>query len=362
MSENYYTEPNRNIPNVFESHVGTIIDHVAATLFTNEFIKDRQKAYDRILLSDVNSGNTIIIGDAYQFFQSMNNNYHFVAYNIGSVSIPSDYGISQSHTIGNQYLEELDAYVRTYPMDFEIQFVAFFNDSLDNRKAMSLIQSNAFGLTRLYTKVMFDDIQVKLPINLKVQIDKGELQYELEQYLIQNRIWNFNFTYTGRYYEYLFDELILPNNTEKNVYDVTGIYDDTDEGINRNTQKVDVVEINVFGETRDVLLDTSNLPNELKVLSTNPIDKSINVSLGSTISITFNKAIIPDSFIESFSIIPNIECEIYYSVNYKIANIKPTNILGFDSKKTYKINISKNLIDEDKINLFDDYNFSFTTI
>ena len=357
MAENYYIEPNRNIPNVFESHVATVIDHVAATLFTNEFIKDKQKAYNRILLSDVNSGNTVSIGDAYQFFESMNDNYPFVAYNIGQVSIPSDYGVSQSHTIGNQYIEELNAYVRTYPMDFEIQFVAFYNDSLDNRKAMALIQSNAFGLTRLFSKVMFDDIEIRLPLTLKTQVDKGELQYELEQYLIQNRIWNFNFTYTGRYYEYLFDEIITPNSSEKTLYDVTDIYNE-----NEYVQQVDTIEVNTFGETKDVVLDSKVVPDELKVLSVFPLNNSINVSLGSTISITFNKAIVPNSFIESFILNPDIDYEIYYSVDYKIANIKPISILGFDSKKTYKIILTKDLKDLDNISLNEDYNFLFTTI
>lgn len=357
MSENYYIEPNRNLPNVFESHVGTIIDHVAATLFTNEFIKDKQKAYNRILISDVNSGNAVNIGDAYQFFQNMNNHYPFVAYNIGSPSIPSDYGISQSHTIGNQYIEELNAYVRAYPMDFEIQFIAFYNDSLDNRKAMSLIQSQAFGLTRLFSKVMFDDIEVNLPLTLKIQIDKGELQYEIEQYLIQNRIWNFNFTYTGRYYEYLFDEIIVPNSSEKTVYDVTDIY-----GEIKYTQQVDTIEVNTFGENENTPLDTKNVPDQLKVLSTNPINNSINVSVGSTISITFNKAIIPESFVSNFILEPDIDYEIYYSIDYKIANIQPVTLTGFISKKTYKVKIKKELKDLDNISLNEDYNFSFTTI
>jgi hypothetical protein len=357
MAENYYIEPNRNIPNVFESHVATVIEHVAASLFTDEFIKNKQKAYNRILLSDVNSGNTINIGDSYQFFQSMNDNYPFVAYNIGSVSIPSDYGISQSHTIGNQYIEELNAYVRTYPMDFEIQFIAFFNDSLDHRKAMSLIQSNAFGLTRLFSKVMFDNIEVRLPLTLKTQIDKGELLYELEQYLIQNRIWNFNFTYTGRYYEYLFDEIIVPNSSEKTLYDVTNIYNE-----NKYVQRVDDVEINIFGENKNAIIDTKIIPDQLKILSIFPLNNAINVSLGSTISITFNKAIVPNSFIESFILNPDIECEIYYSIDYKIANIKPISILGFDSKKNYKVIVTKDLKDLDNIFLSENYNFSFTTI
>lgn len=360
MAENYYTEPNRNIPNVFESHVGTIIDHVAATLFTNEFLIDKNKAYNRILLSDTNSGNTINLGDAYQFFKGMNDHYPFVAYNIGTVSIPNDYGISQSHTIGIQYLEELNAYVKAYPMDFEIQFIAFFNDSLDNRKAMSLMQSQAFSLTRLYTKVMFDNIEVKLPITLKVQIDKGELQYELEQYLVQNRIWNFNFTYTGRYYEYIFEDINTPDNKDKTIYDVLDIYGDN-IAINKKVQVVDTIEVNTFRSDTKSNLDTSYVPDSNSIVSVSPLNNSTNVSRASIISVTFSKSIVPDSFVNSFIIFPDIEYEIYYSIDYKIANVKPVNQNGFDSKKTYYCTIGTNVLDIDFLSLPSNYKFSFTT-
>jgi len=360
MAENYYTEPNRNIPNVFESHVGTIIDHVAATLFTSEFLIDRNKAYNRILLSDTNSGNTINLGDAYQFFKGMNDHYPFVAYNIGNVSIPSDYGISQSHTIGVQYLEELNAYVKTYPMDFEIQFIAFFNDSLDNRKAMALMQSQAFSLNRLYSKVMFDDVEVKLPITLKIQIDKGELQYELEQYLIQNRIWNFNFTYTGRYYEYLFQDINTPDTTDKTIYDVLDIYGNN-IGINKKVQVVDTIELNTLRSDTKSNLDTVNSPEINSILSVFPNDNSTNVNRTSIISITFSKSIVPESFVNSFTIFPDIDYDIYYSNDYKIANIKPFNDTGFAANKTYECTIGTNVLDVDFLPLSSNYKFSFTT-
>lgn len=357
MAENYYSEPNRNLPNIFECHVGSIIDHVASTLFTNEFIKNKEDAYNRILLSDVNSGNNISIGDSYQFFQSMQGKYPFVAYNIGQATIPNDYGVSQSHTIGIQYLEELNAYVKAFPMDFEIQFIAFFNDSLDNRKAMALIQSQGFGLTRLYTKAMFDDIEVVLPITLKIQVDKGELQYELEQYLIQNRIWNFNFTYTCRYYEYLFDEIIYPGYTEKTVYDVTDIYGDKP----KNVQQVDSIEINTLKSDTGNTLDSVYVPDSLIVLSSNPKDGDTNFSRTSAITITFNKSIVPSSFIKAFSLFPDIEYDMYYSIDYKIVNVKPVSDVGFDSNKVYRVKITKDLLDGDLISLSDEYSFSFTT-
>lgn len=357
MAENYYTEPNRNLPNVFENHVATIIDHVAATLFTEEFIKNKQKAYNRILLSEVNSGNAVNLGDAYQFFKGMNDHYPFVAYNIGTVTIPTDYGISQSHTMGIEYIEELNAYVRTYPMDFEIQFIAFFNDSLDNRKAMALIQSQAFALTRLYSTCMFDNILVKLPITLKIQIDKGELQYELEQYLIQNRIWNFNFTYTGRYYEYIFDEIMYPNDKEKTIYDVTDIYGERP----KYAQQVDTIELNTVKSDTGNILDTKNSPETLSIISCNINNGDTNVNRSSTISITFNKVINPSSFIQAFSLFPDLEYDIYYSIDYKIANVKPLDVNGFASKKTYNVKISRELLDEDSINLSSEYTFSFMT-
>lgn len=356
MAENYYIEPNRNLPNIFECHVGTVIDHVASTLFTNEFIKNKNDAYNRILLSDVNSGNNVSIGDSYQFFQSMQGKYPFVAYNIGQVTVPSDYGVSQSHTIGIQYLEELNAYVKAYPMDFEIQFIAFFNDSLDNRKAMALIQSQAFGLTRLYTKAMFDTVEVTLPVTLKIQIDKGELQYELEQYLIQNRIWNFNFTYTCRYYEYLFDEIIYPG-YEKTIYDVTDIYGNKPKYV----QQVDTIEINTIKSDTGNSLDSVNVPETIQVLSSNPKNSDTNFIRTLPISITFNKSIVPSSFIKAFSLFPDIEYDIYYSVDYKIANIKPTSNTGFDSNKIYTVTITTELLDGDLISLQNEYSFSFTT-
>ncbi len=145
---------NPNVPNTFECHADSVIVYMASLLFAEEFLQNPQKAYNRILISDVNAGANVALGDAIQFMKTMNNNFPFVVYNVGE-PVRSSYGTTAPVAVYQLlYVPELDCYVRAYPVEVPIQMIAFFTDSLDHRVAYTKLGSEESALIRLYTPVM----------------------------------------------------------------------------------------------------------------------------------------------------------------------------------------------------------------
>lgn len=356
--ENYYLSPNRYIPSVVESHMESLIIYVAAILFPDEFIKDPQQAYNKIIISDVNAGSNVGLGDAIQWFQTMSNYFPFVIYAPGMSSLPNDYGNTTPQNLGVTFIEELNAYVRTYPMTMEVQFVAFFSDSLDHRRAITLMAAEGTKITKLYTPMLFDNTEVNLPITLTFQFEKGDLTSEFETHLAQGRIWSFQFTIVFRYHEYLFEEILTP--------DLPTIYDNT--GVLKKPpiiQKVDDILMRLYGQisnNRDesILLKSIPSPETPTIQSTSPASSAKDVPLNSEISIVFSKPIQPSTAI-NIIINPYIEKEIYFNTSSTIVNIDPISASGLSQNTTYSVIIPTSVKDIDGLSLEKEYKFSFKT-
>jgi len=357
--QNYYDHPNKNIPNVVESHVESLIIYVSAILFPTEFIQDPQKAYNRILVSDVNAGSNVNLGDAIEWFRSMSDYFPFVAYAPLGFQLPNDYGNIASTAIGLIYIEELNAYVRAYPTTLEVQFVAFFSDSLDHRRAMTLLGAESSKLTRLYTPMLIDNVEVEFPITLTFQFDKGDLTSEFETYLSQGRIWNIPFTITVRYYEYIFDELLLPG--DSSVYDNTTVIRKPPV-----VSKVDDIIIRLYNQItsnrqESILVKEFSPVETPTIVSTSPSKDSINVPLNSEISIQFSKSIQP-STVSSIKIEPYTESEFYFNTSETTVNFDPVSASGLETNTTYKVTVPLEVKDRDGLSLESEYVFSFKTV
>jgi len=361
MSENYYPSPNRNYPDLVQSHVDTIIVYVASILFPNEFITDPKKAYNRILISDVNAGTNISLGDAVQYFKTMNDHFPFVAYNVGDPAPADDYGFPSAHTVnGILYSPELDAYVRTFPMKLELQFIAFYADSLDANKAMTILAADSVALSRLYTPALLDDIEVTLPIDLTYLFSKASLNKEFEQHVGFGRIWDVIFSIEIRYMDFIIDELPLVGTNI--VKDLAGVYP-----TQIKVGKVDDLVFRLFKQygarIGDSILDSeTSVPDDLRVVSTSPINNKTGVSLTSEIAVTVNNKVKPETVVSSIKIEPYVDFKVYYNINYTIINIKNNAVSGFSSKTTYTVTIDESLLDENSKHLEEPYVFSFTTI
>lgn len=356
--KNYYNHPNRNLPDIIQCHVDSIIVYLAATLFTKEFIQDPQKAYNRILISDVNAGSNVSIGDAIEFMNSMHDLYPFVVYNVGD-SVPSQWGnIAPVALIEQIFIPELNAYMRAFPMEIELDFVAFFNDSLDYRRAYTILGGEDAVPPRLYTPALFDDKEVFLPIDLKYEFNGSNLSKEFEQKIL-GRIWDLVFKITFRYYEYIIDELPLVGNV--NVKDLTGIFPEQ-----KRIAPVENILFRLFSqykkEYKPITIEESFSPKELKVVKTMPKNEDENVNVNSIIQIEFNKPIRPNSFETNLEISPYLyDKNIYYNINYTIANIENLAPGGFLPNTVYEIKIKKDLLDENGVCLGNDFVFSFKT-
>lgn len=362
MGENYYEHPNRNLPDIVQCHVENIIYYLAAMLFKQEFIIDPKKAANRILISDVNSGSDISLGDAMEYFRSQFDYIPFVVYNVGTSLPPRDYGKSASHSLALQYIPELNCYLRAFPMEFEVQVVAFYNDALDHRRAIQTMGGEEAILTRLNTPMLFDNKEVNLPITLTFELDKGDLMGEFEQYLIKNRIWNFPFVIKCRYYEYILDDIL--SNEEYNQLDPDYIYQ-LNKGGKSRIAKVNDLLLRIWGnynKNNPVLLSSSYIPNPLTITSTTPKDQQKNVNKQSNIDITFS-APIQENTINSTSVKvePFFEVETYFDITSTILTLSPIAASGMLPNTEYSITIDTSVKDHNKQSLVENYSFTFKT-
>lgn len=362
MGENYYEHPNRNLPDIVQCHIENLIYYISVLFFKQEFIIDPQKAANRILISDVNAGSDISLGDAMEYFRSQFDYLPFVIYNPGMSLPPRDYGKSASHSLALQYIPELDCYLRAFPMELEVQFVAFFNEALDHRRAIQLLSGDEAVLTRLYTPMKFDNKEVNLPMTLTFELDKGDLMGEFEQYLVKNRIWNFPFVIKCRYYEYILDDIL--SNEEYNKLDPDYIYQLNKAGKGR-VGKVDDLLIRIwsnYNKNNSVLLYSGSVPNPLSVTSTTPKDKQGNINKQSSINITFSAPIQENTITtESVKIEPFIEVETYFDITNKILTLHPIAASGMLPNTDYTITIDTSVKDSNDLSLEQNYLFSFKT-
>lgn len=360
MAENYYEHPNRNLPDIVQCHLENLIYYIAVMLFKQEFIENPQKAANRILISDVNAGSDISLGDAMEYFKTQFDYLPFVVYNPGMSLPPRDYGKSSSHTLALQYVEELNCYLRAYPMELEVQFVAFFNDALDHRRAIQLLGGEEAVLTRLKTPMKFDNLEVNLDVTLTFEFDKGDLHGEFEQYLIKNRIWNFPFTVKVRYYEYILDDILSID--EINKLDKDYLYQLNKSG---RVSKVENLLVRIwqnYNKFNSILLGSKTVPNPLQIISTSPKNNQTKVNQITNINITFSEPIDEKTVtIESVKIEPFIECNYYFDINYKILTLNPIAASGLLPSTEYTITIDKSVKDWNNQSLETEYKFLFKT-
>lgn len=358
MGQNYYEHPNRNLPDVVQCHVDSLVVYMASILFPQEFLNNPQAAYNRVLISDVNAGTNVSLGDAIEYFRQMNDNLPFVAYNVGDPQ-PSSWGnIAPVSTAGLLYCEELNAYIRAYPMELELDFVAFFGDALDQRRAYTILGSESSAITRLFTPVLFDDIEVKLPIDLNYDFSKGSLSGEFEQAFL-GRIWDIIFKITIRYYEYIIDEVPTPDSI--NIKDETGLYPSQ-----ARVAPVENIILRLFSQygakvNDSILLDQKESLDPLKIISVTPKNNAKNITTSSLIELDLNRSVNPNSVIDSIEVNPDFEKTIYYNNDYTKIIIKNTAVSGLQSYTTYEVEVKQSLIDGNDISLESDYKFSFKT-
>lgn len=355
MSKRYYPNNNYHLPNTVECHIDTLVVYMASLLFKQEFIVDPQKAYNRILISDVNAGSNVGLGDAVQFMKKMNDHFPFAVYNVGEPT-RADWGNTAPVAVYQLlYVPELDAYVRAYPMTIETQWIAFFTDSLDHRRAYTLLGSEDSALIRLFTPAKWGDREVTLPMDLKYEFSKGNLAGEFEQHLVQGRIWDVVFNITLRYYEYIIDD------PEDSSRDQIGIYPPQSK-----VGKVDDVIVRLFtqfGATKFIskLEEEVSVPNPLGIVYTYPASGAVSIPLGSEVSITFDSPVDPKTVVDSIIVEPYIESDIYYNVDYTIVNIHNRAASGFEPYKKYSVTVTKDLKNGLNKGLVNDFTFSFKT-
>lgn len=325
----------KRLPPVVEAIVERTIIYFAELLYSDLWALDPQKALNRILLSDVGAGTNVSLGDAIEYLkEGLNHRFPFTVYQIADPDPGRTSETNNQHAaLGLEYFPEIGSKIATYPSRFEINFVSFFNRSLDYHAAYTLLGSEASSLTRLYAPIMFGDVEVEIPFDVSISITRGTLANAIEEWLVQNRIWGIVHTVKIDHYEYLLD------NT--NIYPVDNMF------IRLAGQKT----IRIPGE-----YGVGEVPDPLSVVSTYPEKGAIEIDPSTVISIEFSEPPIEESVV--INVYPDTEYDIEFVDSY--LNITPRTALSGQTR--YDITVFKEAMQADEVPMLEDYEFSFFTI
>lgn len=329
----YDDEQDLRYPPIVEAIVLRTLLYFAEVLYNKLWVVDPQLAMNRILISDVEAGSNVAIGDAIDAFRSINHQFPFTAYNVGEFEMRTDSFNNQTLALGLSYYPEIGSKARAYPAKFRMQFVSFFNTALDHKTAQTILGSESSSLTRLYAPIMFGNTEVSIPFDVNFEIANGSLAGQFEEYLVQNRIWDLVHNVEILYHEYILDTVTIGQ--VDNMYVSLGL-------------EADVRQKAVFG--------TVQIPNPPIISSTSPLDNAISVPVNSAISITFSELMQYNTV--SVSIYPQIS----YSKSWVNKTLTITPWTNLTASTEYTITVKAGALTAEDQPLADDYVFNFFTV
>lgn len=331
----YEWEQNNTHPTVIEAIVERFIIYLAQVLYGRLYDEDPQEALNKILISDVEAGSSVSIGDAIEYFKSTNVIYPFTVYTIGEPQSRTKETNNQRAALG-QYCSVLNRVIRAFPASFELPTVSFFNTALDYQTARTKIGFNTASLTRLYAPILFNETEVNIPFDVSFEISRGAYAYQFEQHLIQNKIWDINAVINIQYYEYELDEVTV------------GLVDN---------MLIRLGQAGEDGQTAPIigLHGADTVPDPLEVIATNPEDGDTDVSVDTSVTITLSRPIVASTV--NIDVDPIFDHYVDQSVN--TITITPKNSLSGETEYTFVL--LKSVTDADDTPLLEDFEFGFFT-
>ena len=322
MPKNYYPDSNR-FPKIELALVERVLIYVAHLLYEDEYNSDPQLALKRLVLSDVESGQDVMIGDSIEEFKNTQGQFPFTAYAL-SESIERTDLLNHTAKGGFIFCKEAHNYVRSFPMELEIPMFTFFNTGEDYFQARSLLHRENVGLTRLRVPIQINGVDTDFPIDIEQAIGKGAYAASFEEYLRVNRIWDIRHDITVLFHDFMIDDQVI--------------------------SLVDNMVMTLAGKI-------STLPDLPRILEVVPADKSIDVPVDVSVQIRFSKPINESSV--DISLKP--EALFYRSWSSDSTMLTLTNLSNFKPNTVYEVVIAEGAFDAFGLHLSENFHFTFTT-
>ena len=332
MAKHFYPD-NIKFPKMELALVQRVLIYIAQVLYEEEYNADPQAALARLVLSDVDAGEDVMVGDSVEKFKTTSGKFPFTAYAFNESTERSDM-LSQTAKGGIFFCPEADNYIRSFPMELEIPMFSFFTTGQDYFQARSLLHRENVGLTRLRVPIIINGVDTSFPIDISYDISKGSYASSFEEYLRVNRIWNIRHDVTVLFHDFMIDSDMIT--LVDNMVMTLASQDDEGQPVN--------------GET-------PTIPELPVVIAASPTDGEQNVSVSSNIEIHFSKPMNESSVF--VSVHPFISTDKEWNANSTILTLKPISPLS--NLTTYQFVLGSSASDGFGLHLTEDFIFSFTT-
>lgn len=341
-----YYQKSKNFPVVLQAALDASLANVVETLYPADVkaLGIEPAMEERLVISDVQAGGNIMIGDSVRDFLTTQAKFPFTAYGIGENVEATDWKNFTAYN--NAYEPSLGCYIKALPMEFEIYFVSFFNTGVDYARAMTLLTDNKAYVTRFLAPIMIAGKMYYTYCNLQLEMVKGEFAGAYEQHLTQNRIWDIAHTGVVRYTD-LFLTGITPWG-ESGLIDEPRIYPVDDFFI--NIRRV---------EDRELIAGPYATHYKPTVQVTIPGDGEQNIAVNAPVKICFSNKMNTASVQTAFGILPVVSGDFSWESNDTVLVFTPTAPLA--NNTTFTVSLAETALALNGEAL-DEFEFTFKTV
>ena len=201
----------------------------------------------------------------------------------------------------------------------------------DYEKALKILRQVTRSLLRLFVPIVLNGVTTQFPINIEMEVTKGEYSFEFEQWLVSNRMFDINHTMRIKFWDFM-----------------------TDAEVN----KVDDIEYSVQQQNTDKNVTTVN--PLVTISSTIPVDESEGVALDTDITINFSDKLKTQDFKSVLMLQPYFDYDLVVNDSQDQLIIKSWQNLLPNTQ--YNITVREETIDMyDRTFLDNDHTFTFKT-
>lgn len=192
----YYNLSDTKYPRQVLEIIERIRYYILDILYSSEPFDSAKK---RFVLANISAGSGEVIHEAIEQFQASSMFFPFTAYAIeGEIDLIEEK--STKPVLAKTYSDTHDCFMSTFPVSFEIPMISFFNTPEDYFRARHILNRERASLLRLQVPISINGVNTNFPIDITIDITKGEFAGEFEEHLRVSNIFDINHIFRIKYY------------------------------------------------------------------------------------------------------------------------------------------------------------------
>ena len=263
--------------------------------------------------------------------------FPFTCFNIGEPEPREEVQNYKAH-IQRTFSQDYGCYVSCRPVIITMPMISFFATGHDYEIALKSLREESMTLSKLFVPVLINGNLETFPIEITMEISKGQYAFEFEQWLTSNRFFDIVHDLRIKYWDYSIDAEFNP--------------------VDSMTMGMEAYKDVIYS---GVSVGSSSAPDIFEVTTTDPVDESTGVPVTQDITINFSNPILEDNqdYKDYIELLPWFDADYSISEDGKTITIAPW--VDLDAATVYNITVRKELRDGFHQTLEEDFVLDFTT-